>query len=221
MKLIVTEDQHEFLIHKQMDEDYPTTWDVDSFKTLRSFTQRVKYCQENLQRISSGSSRIVYKIDDTKVLKLAKNKKGIAQNETEIQWKDDGYYGNILANVHDFHPDGLWVEMELARKVTPNIFKGLMQFSFDEYGRFIMAEMKYVGQMKEKYMGTLKDRELLDNSEFAERVINFMHDNSNNLDGIGDFTRLSSYGVVKRDGEDKIVIIDFGLTSDVYDSYYK
>jgi mRNA-degrading endonuclease RelE of RelBE toxin-antitoxin system len=221
MKLIVTEDQHDLIIQKQMDEEYPLTWDVNHFKMLRSFAKRVKYCQENLQRISSGSSRIVYKIDDTKVLKLAKNQKGIAQDEIEIQWKDDGYYGEILANVLDFHPDALWVEMELARKVTPTNFKTIMGFPFDEYSRFIMAEIKYTGAMKEAYMKGLKFREQLDESEFVNKIISFMHDNGNGLDGIGDFARFSTYGIVQRDGKDTVVVIDFGLTSDVYDSYYR
>jgi hypothetical protein len=37
----------------------------------------------------------------------------------------------------------------------------------------------------------------------------------------GDFMRLNSYGVVNRNGEDIIVIIDFGLTQSVYDEYYR
>jgi asparagine synthase (glutamine-hydrolysing) len=37
---------------------------------------------------------------------------------------------------------------------------------------------------------------------------------------VGDLRRLSSYGLVNRDGQDKIVLIDYGLTHDVYTSYY-
>jgi hypothetical protein len=37
----------------------------------------------------------------------------------------------------------------------------------------------------------------------------------------GDLMRLNSYGIVNRNGEDIIVIIDFGLTHDIYDEYYK
>lgn len=36
----------------------------------------------------------------------------------------------------------------------------------------------------------------------------------------GDLCRISSYGLVKRDGEVMIVLIDSGLTNDVYDTYY-
>jgi hypothetical protein len=38
---------------------------------------------------------------------------------------------------------------------------------------------------------------------------------------IGDFGKLSTYGLVNRNGKDEIVIIDYGLTQEVYDSYYK
>ena len=36
----------------------------------------------------------------------------------------------------------------------------------------------------------------------------------------GDLIKYSSYGVVNRNGEDQIVLIDFGLTKDVYATYY-
>ena len=68
-------------LDENMDEAYPTSFNIEEFKQLKSFNQRIQYCEQHLQRISSGSSRIVYKIDDEKVLKLAKNKKGLAQNE--------------------------------------------------------------------------------------------------------------------------------------------
>ena len=36
----------------------------------------------------------------------------------------------------------------------------------------------------------------------------------------GDLERTNSYGLVKREGQDKIVLIDYGLTHEVYSSYY-
>ena len=79
-KIIVTEAQYMKIINEMA---YPVSFNMDEFKMLKTFAARIKYCQARLQRISSGSSRIVYKIDNEKVLKLAKNRKGIAQNEAE------------------------------------------------------------------------------------------------------------------------------------------
>src|ERR1035437_1263131 len=121
------------LIQTMMDEDYPSTFDMEHFKTLRKFAERVRYCEEHLKTISSGSARVVYMIDDTKVLKLAKNEKGLAQCATEIQWGNERYFSGILAKTLDFHVDDLWVEMELARKVKKSDFKRVLGFDFDVY----------------------------------------------------------------------------------------
>ena len=37
---------------------------------------------------------------------------------------------------------------------------------------------------------------------------------------VGDLLRLSSYGVVERDGSENVVIIDYGLTQEVSTNYY-
>jgi hypothetical protein len=37
----------------------------------------------------------------------------------------------------------------------------------------------------------------------------------------GDMARLNSYGEVVRDGQPKIVLVDFGVTNQVWNDYYK
>ena len=79
-KNIVTESQYMKIIDEMA---YPVSFNMAEFKTLTTFAERIRYCQTRLQSISSGSARIVYKIGNEKVLKLAKSRKGIAQNEAE------------------------------------------------------------------------------------------------------------------------------------------
>lgn len=38
---------------------------------------------------------------------------------------------------------------------------------------------------------------------------------------MGDMCRLNSYGIVKRNGMDDIVMIDYGITGKIYDSFYR
>lgn len=57
---------------------YPTNFNFVELDSMRTFAERKRYCEERLQQIGVGSSRIAYKVDNEKVLKLAKNKKGIA-----------------------------------------------------------------------------------------------------------------------------------------------
>lgn len=220
VKKMLHESLNSELIESLLDEDYPTTWDIDQFKALRKFSERVKYCEANLQRISSGSSRIVYKIDDTKVLKLAKNQKGIAQNETEIEWGQDGYYGQILARTIESDPNALWVEMELARKVTNKMleqFFGVPLMDVQAYMHNILMNSRMRYSIEQQY------KDILDEHPFVNMLLNFCHDlgtTGSSAAHINDLCRASSYGLVKRGGENEIVLIDFGLTESVYTTYY-
>ena len=58
--------------------------------------------------------------------------------------------------------------------------------------------------------------EVLNENEFAQSVFEFMDASDSSA---GDLGRTSSYGIVKE--TDMIfVIVDFGLTNDVYSTYY-
>ncbi len=205
---------------KELEEDYPTNWDVEEFKKLTSFSQRVQYCQDRLQRISSGSARIVYKIDDTKVLKLAKNKKGLAQNQTEIDFSNDYMWDGLVAEIIESDENALWVEMELARKVTPKIFQEVTGLNFDEYCDSLRYYHSQATNRKNMYTPSTKPESYDDmwENEYGYGMLNLV--GSYDLP-IGDLCRLSTYGVVNRNGQNEIVMIDYGLTKSVYDSYYK
>jgi hypothetical protein len=109
---------------------------MDEFKGLITFKDRITYCDNNLKKISSGSGRIVYMIDDIKVLKLSK-KIVKAQTKTESEWGQDSYFSNILAHTFDFHPEYLWIEMELARKVTRRNFIEIAECSIDNMSYYL------------------------------------------------------------------------------------
>ena len=198
-------------------EDYPTNWNAEEFSKLSSFNQRVQYAEKNLTRISSGSSRIVYKIDEAKVLKLAKNKKGIAQNEVEIDFSNDYMWDGLVAEIFNHDPNGLWVEMELATKLTPSIFKQVTGLDFKEYGeclRYYEQEQTSRGRIR---MSKPESYDEMWENEFGSDIFNLV--GSYDIP-VGDLTRLSTYGVVNRDNDLSVVMIDYGLTEDVYSSYY-
>lgn len=204
---------------------YPVSFNIDEFKTLTTFAARIRYCQTRLQRISSGSSRIVYKIDDKKVLKLAKNRKGIAQNKAE----GGDYYKNTIgcfAEIYDVDNNYLWIEMQLARKAKLSDFKHLTGYNFD-----VMCQWIY--NCRSRYSrggGYDKSYDRIFNSEeFEEGLENYSifadvqeYLCNYQLDSVGDLTRLSSWGVVNDEyGQEELVIIDSGLSDDVWADYYK
>jgi hypothetical protein len=204
-----------------MGEAYPQTWDIEKFKSLRSFNQRIKYCEENLQRISSGSSRIVYKIDDEKVLKLAKNKKGLAQNEIESEYSQYNDLSDILARTFEYADDNTWVEMELARKVTAPIFKQIVGFKWDDFVKAMNKQYYRVNPSKTvrwyRDEPNTEIEEKMWENEFCYSMFSLL----GNYDiPVGDLVKFSSYGVVNRGGKDTVVLIDYGLNQENYDSYY-
>jgi hypothetical protein len=202
-------------------EDYPKSFDMDFFKSLKTFKDRINYCGEHLKRISAGTSRIVYQIDDEKVLKLARNKKGLAQNEVEVDFSGEHMLEDILAKVFDYHPNFEWVEMELARKVTEKIFKEINGYSFGLYS--LAINNYYYDAIKPspfnvKHVdGTEQAIANLWEDEFAYSVFQYL---GNFNVPVGDLIKLSTYGLVKRDGAEQIVLIDYGLDHNTLEKYY-
>lgn len=200
-----------------INEDYPASFDMETFKSLKTFKDRIEYCNKHLEKLGSGSSRTVFKIDENKCLKLAKNAKGIAQNETEITWGNDYYFKNILCWAFDSHPDGLWVEMELARKVKPSEFKNIVGFDVYTVGMYLM---NFYNENNGKISYNNIDpkiKEQLAENEFVSKICDFVLSSDIH---VGDFKRISSYGIVKRDGQEELVIIDYGLSHDTLKKHY-
>lgn len=204
---------------EKIEEDYPDHFDMELFKDLESFKKRVHYAQENLPRISSGSGRIVYKIDEDKVLKLARNKKGIAQNETEVDYYEDFATGDIFAYIYSYDNDFRWTEMELVKKMNPKDFEKIIGIKFDDYSNFIQNQyLKAVkGHKNDIFHIDEEKKEELNENEFVGDIINFI---VNFQVPAGDLGHTSSYGIVERNGKEDIVLVDYGLSNDVYECYY-
>ena len=225
MKELIKKRLSESLTHKlietYLEEDYPTNFDLGEFSKLTSFNKRREYCKDRLKRIAAGSSRIVYLVDDTKVLKLAFNKKGLAQNDIEATHSNYHDMKDITAQVFAHDENNLWIEMELAKKVTPQIFERVVGFSFKDY---CIALNNYALDVNpQRYRFLRKEpmtQEIIDamwENEFIYDMFTFM----GGYDApVGDLMKMDSYGLVNRNGKDTIVMIDYGITNDVWDEYY-
>lgn len=207
-------------IYNDINEDYPTSFSMETFKSIRSYAGKIRYAREHLGNpLGSGSARMVFNIDGTKVLKLAKNQKGIAQNNVEADYYSDTYFSDVLANVIDFDEDNYyWVEMEIAQKVKKSDFKRLYNVSFDDLCDYL--RYKYLINNPSRYYKPSMDPEklkILDNNDFVNDITDYMMGTDVPY---GDLCRTSSYGIVKREYGEVIVIIDFGLNNEVHKQYY-
>ena len=215
--IIKSRDVYEGFLENRIHE-YPENFDINQFKELSSYRKKLQYAKEQLGKpIGSGSSRSVYRVDETKVLKLAKNKKGIAQNRVEIEWGRDRYFGDLLANVFEYDEENsFWVEMELAVKAKKSDFKNLWGVDFTNMGLYLKNWHSINNGGREAFR--VEDEESFIESTEVQKTVEFMHSTDAPA---GDFGRISSWGVVERNGENDLVLIDFGLTGEVYNSYYK
>ena len=204
---------------------YPAAFNMETFKAIGSFRERIRYCVQKLGKsIGTGSSRRVFPIDNEKVLKLAINEKGIAQNEAECDWFLQKI--GLFAKVYEYDEEYRWVEMQLARKAKSSDFKKFFGYNFSA----ICAYVDYVHEMYSRpspffHRSTYYDdifHQIENSDEYYDTVFYMLYEYMANtqLEAIGDLKRLSSWGVVSENGQESLVIIDYGLTNDVAQDYY-
>lgn len=236
-KVIFTEEQFNYILEKQglseaLDEaTYPDTFSLEEFNNINSFAGRVRYCKERLKYLGKGSARIVFQIDDSTVLKLAYNQKGIAQNESDARVKYDyvlsGY--NFLPEVYEVDDNYQWIEMQMARRATQKDFKRITGYDWKTFCYWVTDcwnnSVAYNNQRRyipDEYKMLFKSNKWSDNFDYS--IFQEIEDYIGNyvVQGICDLQRISSWGVVAdKDGNERLVLVDNGLDNDVLDNYYR
>jgi hypothetical protein len=197
--------------------DYPEGWDMDHFKSLPSYKARGQYAKQKLGHLGTGSARVVFEINDTTVLKLARNTKGLAQNNLEADISNYGY--DFVAKVFDAEPKDLWIEAEKARKMARKDFKNLTGFSFVDFTNALHNEASKINFKKlsiPKPVSLEASQEIYDDDMFND-ILSFIADYDI---APGDFYRISSWGVVERDGAEVPVLVDYGVNNTTLNDLY-
>jgi hypothetical protein len=206
------------IINPLQEMAYPTEFSFDTLNSINSYAKRVEYVASHLKKVGAGSSRIVYKVDNEKVLKLAKNKKGVAQNEVESDWGIQ-QYNSIVAKVFETSEDGRFIEMELAYKATKKMFTALVGVSLTELSTYLSYYNYYLTREPSWAKDYHEDKkEIMQENEFVSELVDLCVNYDYNMPG--DFDRISSYGLVKRNGEPTIVLIDYGFNRTVCKNHY-
>ena len=223
MKIIVNECQFEKLKDIIKEMAYPNSFNFDEFRSCRSFAERVRYCEARLHRIASGSSRIVYQVDNEKVLKLAKNQKGVAQNQVEYRLGTEPYY-TCFAEIYEYDEQGLWIEMEFCKKAKKSDFKAIYGVPFEVLCCMIYDQSDNFSNKRNAFNPYSKYREIVQQIWDGEETDLQMLFTSiqeyigcEMLESVGDLCRLSSWGI---NSEGYFILIDYGLDDDVANNYY-
>jgi hypothetical protein len=203
-----------------METPPPLDWDLDVF--TKSYKKQIDYCVERASKLGSGSSRVVFEIEyegRPTALKVAKNAKGLAQNERESDWGLYRMNSSITTPLIDFDEENdppRWVHLEKASKLTASAFKSMTGFSFEDFGNILQntqAEWK-TGARENRTHGIDQDEiEKIEESELFSDVCNLMC----NFGTLAvDLTRLANWGIY--DGHP--VIIDLGFDENVQLNHY-
>ena len=191
---------------------------LEELKSIGSFNNRYKYCLQMLGKpIGRGSSRIVFQIDDEKVLKLAYNRKGIAQNEAEADWNMQNY--GVVPILYEVDDDYMYIITEFVLQAKPEDFQQCLGMSFEDFQKIvIMIYNQYARRPLPTDMSWDTFNEVMENNDWLYQLDTFMSDYQLPF---GDITRIANIGLCSRDGEAELVILDNGLNDEVYNQYYR
>ena len=84
----ISKEIYDQIFHSGKDEivtEIDNSFDFDELLKFDQFEDRVNYLKSKCQFVGEGSSRTTFILNDKIALKIAKNEKGIAQNENEIK----------------------------------------------------------------------------------------------------------------------------------------
>jgi hypothetical protein len=182
---------------------------LSNLEKLETYAARKKYAEANLKHLSSGSARIVYLTPSKTIIKLAKNDKGLAQNEAESNPKMKSKYLNPIISCAKNHA---WCETHFLDKITVKDFEEMTGLEFDDFGDSIRYGLRNVSGNTDKEKPEHFD-EVAKSDIYRE-----MKDIGEKFKLLpGDMARISSWGT--KDG--KPILIDAGLTRDIFDQYYE
>lgn len=182
---------------------------LKNLEELETYNARKKYAEDNLEHLSSGSSRIVYLTSKKTIIKLAKNDKGIAQNKAESNSEMKSKFLNeTISHAKDYS----WMETHFLEKITAKEFEKMTDLNFDDFGEAIRYGLKQVSGNTDK--GKPKHFDEIAKSEIYKELKK-IGDKFKLMPG--DLARISSWGT--KDG--RPVLIDAGLTKDIFSKFYE
>lgn len=191
---------------------------IETLKSLPSFAKKRAYCKQMLgNSIGKGSSREVYQIDDEKILKLAMNNKGIAQNEVEADWGLQNY--GVVPKLFDSDDDGLFIIAEYVLPAKEADFQHCFNMNFNDFCRFIAGCCNLYLSKPIRYGLDSKTVTNLCNSN--QQLYSFMMYITDYQPPYGDVTAIRNYGLTQRNNQPTIVLLDSGLNNEVWNDFYK
>lgn len=196
---------------KILDESRKKLHMPDFVKLPKERQFRKNWLRINGEKLGEGSSRAVYVIDSSKVLKQAINDKGVAQNEAELKTFTNPHFKPLVTEIYDYDPDGEWLVSEIVRPLTGGEFEKQTGLNFNDF----VDAVHYL----EGVEYTNRQGELAGEKDADNKFVQAAHDLMRFEDlGSGDLFEESHWG---KTADGRIVVLDYGFTGDVYRKHYR
>jgi hypothetical protein len=204
-----------------MEAPLPTEWDAAVYTPAQSYKRRIDYAVARAQKLGAGSSRVAFDIPyqgRATVLKVAKNARGMMQNEAEADLLSDGYLNQLgiiipLIDYDEEHAEPVWIHVEKAQKASQKQLCDLMRCGKLEW---LVNAAKYAqtgrGQDHNDDVVKLYGKESLETFHHYVDLLQELYGFDVQLD---DFSRAANWGLYNGSP----VIIDMGFTKAVASHY--
>lgn len=196
----------------------PDDWDDALFNERVPFAKRVRYAQERAKRAGSGSSRIAFVIPyegRQTVLKVAKNAKGMAQNEVEASTLSDWYLQKLglvipIIDYDEANSKPTWIHTEFATKAKESDFRKVTG------AKSLRELIAYAEQQsgRSRHQTNYDYSHIDEESDLVQALVDFVGNYTHMP--TGDLTRLANWGIY----DNRPVIIDVGLDNEVMSNHY-
>lgn len=217
MDIVITESQY-----KRLFEAMLPSFSLKELDGIWDYEDKFEYCCEHLGKpIGEGNSRAVFQINDDRVLKLAIDESGEAQNRVEAGdeiYKDEL---NIFPIMYNYDKECYtWVISEYVLPMEKEDVVKIFGINDVEFFHIIQALDRLVDKEK---TGDISEREV-GSIEYYSRChpffAGFVKCLRDEILLAGDLSNLDNFGITQRNGELIPVILDSGINMDVYKKYY-
>jgi len=225
MKVYLKENQFKNLFEARMDG-----FRIDYLANCGSFKKRFEYCKQMLGfPIGNGSSRIIFQLDDETCLKLAKNKKGVAQNMEEISICRDGIISYVpkVYNGTDIE-NGLWIITQYVLPAKVEDFKEVLDVDFKDVNDFVtnidrsfeIGNGAFLRKMADNMIHHIYEK--YENNDDAIELLNDIHElKADYSQFVGDLSRIENWGMTRENGQTFLVMLDTGLSEEIFNQFYR
>lgn len=218
-------------------------FNLEKFKSFKVHQERLQYAESLLPKMGQGSARVVFAYSTGKVLKIARNVRGIAQNEAELDIFTDPNTKPVVARIFDADTSKhIWLLSEIVKPLPKSDeaawekatglpwdrFSSFMrEWNYDDnpdidqwFNKIINEYAEYTDSTGEIEYWAATKIDILKKLQAHSLVRGVMHLIQQGLepgDLINSPWNIGHYGVAI-DG--RVVVLDYGFTEDVADNHY-